>query len=145
MSKFTPGKWKVWSDGTIHSGVELVTIDDRSDKSMANARLVAAAPDMYKLLEELSPHVNAYITEQIRKFLLEINGETEPAIYTIPMSDGSTMNYSLEDLQMLIIEHKKMQELLEEVREACVADTKAFAMREKASYQISNFLCHIHK
>ena len=142
--KFTDGKWEVWRDGSIHSGNELVTIDERSDKSMANARLVAAAPDMYRLLEEMCPYVSAYMAEQIRRLLLKIDGETEPTIYTIPLSNGSTRNYTLEDLQALIIEHKNMQELLREVREACIADTKAFAMREKASYKIQNFLCRIH-
>ena len=143
--KFTDGEWEIREDGTIYSGINTVSLDNKSEMSMANARLVKAAPKMYKLLEEICSHVTPYIERQIREFLADIDEESEPITYKVPMPGGGVNIYALEDLQQLITEHKKMQDLLEEVREVCIMDTKAFSMREKASYKIKNFLSRISK
>ena len=64
MSKHTPGKWETVPKGhaltgVIFAGVEYICTLDESERVpvgspeyMANARLIAAAPEMYELLKE---------------------------------------------------------------------------------------------
>ena len=68
MSEFTKGKWEVCVDGSVdvfdESGQLVSTYSDvigrKSDKQlMADARLIAAAPEMYRLLENLYKVHNA--------------------------------------------------------------------------------------
>lgn len=59
MSKFTPGPWQVkrYANHELQTDFVMVVIGDRvhmigySDEDKANARLIAAAPDMMELLE----------------------------------------------------------------------------------------------
>ena len=60
MSKFTAGKWTPYYDGRVeirvndrieHYYLDLIGADE--ERLSANARLIAAAPEMYKLLNAL--------------------------------------------------------------------------------------------
>ena len=56
MSKFTQGEWKVVKLFEIEEehGIPIATVDKRLNReAKANARLIAAAPEMYELLESL--------------------------------------------------------------------------------------------
>ena len=58
MSKFTKGKWEVYSStngiGVFDEDGELVkNIADSIYGNEANAKLIAAAPEMYELLKEI--------------------------------------------------------------------------------------------
>ena len=54
MNDFTPGPWRVWQDWVVHGpdcGERICTVD--GNNSDANARLLAAAPDLLEVLKEL--------------------------------------------------------------------------------------------
>lgn len=55
MTKHTPGPWEVWSDlriVTTATPVKLVAdVIDRGTEGRANARLIAAAPDLIEACE----------------------------------------------------------------------------------------------
>ncbi len=75
MSKHTPGSWRYTDGGIIdnspergHAGTEIADVygvgmydnrgprgdvGERMEQAEANARLIAAAPEMYELLEEI--------------------------------------------------------------------------------------------
>ena len=83
MSKFTPGKWEATA---VYGDHPLVTADGRvvADcfNNEANARLIAAAPEMYRMLkEELIPtsdygELLSFAREdKVRKLLARIDGE----------------------------------------------------------------------
>jgi hypothetical protein len=66
MTKHTPGPWKcsewtrnwtVYSDNTGDEIVEVQAVDDADEntKACADAHLIAAAPDLLAVLEELLP------------------------------------------------------------------------------------------
>ena len=56
MSKWTPGPWHMWKTVAGEFAVDAASvtvgrINDLSDETMANARLIAAAPEMYEALK----------------------------------------------------------------------------------------------
>lgn len=98
MSKFTGGEWKylealggvtaypkgegkTFPDGARWQDItgELMGLDD--EEVDANGRLIAAAPEMYELLEALLNEYNAYVKSypglrrRILELLARINGE----------------------------------------------------------------------
>ena len=84
---FTKGPWRIeeFRDfASIMAGyTEICYIDDdlNCDKVRANARLIAAAPEMYELLELLDNYLaingglNDRMTTEIRKLLKKARGE----------------------------------------------------------------------
>lgn len=70
-TKFTEGPWNVWGDWAIHDSSErlIAQFEDLasdvdncvSDEAFANAKLIAAAPDLYEALESAVMAVNADI------------------------------------------------------------------------------------
>ena len=94
MSKFTPGKWEVDGYGQAVSVFDereeatLFIVDhvyswaDRDGEAEANARLIAAAPEMYRLAESLAdlPDEQCMISPLIheaRRLLVRIDGKEE--------------------------------------------------------------------
>ena len=85
--KFTKGPWRIdeFRDfASIMAGyTEICYIDDdlNCDKVRANARLIAAAPEMYELLELLDNYLaingglNDRMTTEISKLLKKVRGE----------------------------------------------------------------------
>lgn len=87
-TKFTKGEW----EAVIYSGehkVEVWSGDDQiyangsvTDKEMefANAHLIAAAPDMYQMIDELSSELHTLILEVNlhRSRVINSQSETEP-------------------------------------------------------------------
>ena len=93
MSKFTPGPWHVEGyeftrdlvGGTIVQKYTVMSVDfDESDKFgqlVANARLIAKAPEMYEALKKLMDRLDAHFggtydwreQEVARKLLSEID------------------------------------------------------------------------
>lgn len=85
--KFTKGPWRIdeFRDfASIMAGyTEICYIDDdlNCDKVRANARLIAAAPEMYELLELLDNYLaingglNDRMTTEIRKLMKKVRGE----------------------------------------------------------------------
>lgn len=85
--KFTKGPWRIeeFRDfASIMAGyTEICYIDDdlNCDKVRANARLIAAAPEMYELLELLDNYLatngglNDRMTTEIRKLMKKARGE----------------------------------------------------------------------
>ena len=85
MSKFTKGKWKVKYSHMIQGIFD--EDDDPVELNEANARLIAAAPEMYRLLKILSS-INEPVNEErfddlllavdeVRKVLSRIDGEED--------------------------------------------------------------------
>ncbi len=64
MSKFTPGKWEVETHGisvfderceqTLFITDNVYSWADNNNEAEANARLIAAAPEMYRLVREFA-------------------------------------------------------------------------------------------
>ena len=85
--KFTKGPWRIdeFRDfASIMAGyTEICYIDDdlNCDKVRANARLIAAAPEMYELLELLDNYLaingglSDRMTTEIRKLMKKARGE----------------------------------------------------------------------
>ena len=85
--KFTKWPWRIdeFRDfASIMAGyTEICYIDDdlNCDKVRANARLIAAAPEMYELLELLDNYLaingglNDRMTTEIRKLMKKVRGE----------------------------------------------------------------------
>ena len=91
MTEFTKGKWEARNCDVYHNSWG-VTVDDsyyvadcfNTKNSEANARLIAAAPEMYELLkEELIPTsdyggILSFSREtKVKELLARINGEAE--------------------------------------------------------------------
>ena len=82
MPKFTSGKWKV---EMVYGDHPIVTADGRivADcfNNEANARLIAAAPEMYEMLKGIiqstadCPMENAGFFREARELLARIDGE----------------------------------------------------------------------
>ena len=93
MSKFTQGPWIIDTDGNgIYSDTEeyqvayISYINYNKNKEMqANARLIAAAPEMYRLLKELHAGymeygmIADYHNDKIYELLARIDGEEAQA------------------------------------------------------------------
>ena len=94
MSKFTKGQWEAMSDGTIvilnrrGEPGEIVasadSIERDEDEVFANARLIAAAPEMYRILMMLvigsirgsgGHKVTQKVADEIDALLAHIDGE----------------------------------------------------------------------
>ena len=85
--KFTKGPWRIEEFRDFFSIMagytEICYIDDdlNCDKVRANARLIAAAPEMYELLELLDNYLaikggfNDRMTTKISKLLKKVRGE----------------------------------------------------------------------
>ena len=91
MSKFTPGKWTPYDDGTVeirvndrieHYYLDLIGID--KERLSANGRLIAAAPEMYYWLTYIAlapemvgklPNIVAGIRELIARIDGDVNVE----------------------------------------------------------------------
>lgn len=81
--KFTPGPWHIEDMWHIldKSGYMIASTSQRQDEEeTANAQLIAAAPDMYALLEEIASyeelHVNTFVPA-IRELLAKARGEAQ--------------------------------------------------------------------
>lgn len=75
-AKFTKGEWKIQDDGYGMIGVILkkglgILIGRKSKETQANAHLIAAAPEMYDLLERLTSHDNC------KKDIIHLFGEAD--------------------------------------------------------------------
>ncbi len=57
MTKFTKGEWKSSGYAVLSDGVKVASTGfssvDFDDEELANAHLIAAAPEMYKIIEGL--------------------------------------------------------------------------------------------
>ena len=83
MAKFTSGKWEAREDGDvlINDWIWLTNEGGYIDpvESFANARLIAAAPELYKMLELATEwieelEINSIIARTSRKLLNRIDG-----------------------------------------------------------------------
>lgn len=84
--RHTPGPWKVerdgkdvWimTDGRMISGSYVMDLERNLETDMANARLIAAAPEMYRLLEYLGGSEEPFSTRdrlQITDLLARVRG-----------------------------------------------------------------------
>lgn len=85
MSKFTGGKWEVdviYGDHYVVFTNDRIVADNRIVAdcfgSNANARLIAAAPEMYKLLTAVAnykPDIIWDVVSHAKELLLRIDGE----------------------------------------------------------------------
>ena len=92
--KFTPGPWNshiremTGSDGETRrkcfiekNGVALAQFANFGDENEANARLCSAAPDMYRILEQINRgHLFGWdspLAKRIEKALRKANGERQ--------------------------------------------------------------------
>lgn len=87
MNKFTRGEWKAYEDGSIdvsvdgkivHGYLDVISVDDEA--LAANAKLIAAAPEMYEVLKSLSYRTSGmeqHEVLQIRELLARIDSEGE--------------------------------------------------------------------
>ena len=85
--KFTPGPWRFTPPGPADSkgyGVCALWGEPGSVEQIANNYLISAAPDMYKLLEEVKNHISwqesdnvckSGLVEDIDKLLAKARGE----------------------------------------------------------------------
>lgn len=80
MSRHTPGPWKVYNDGTDvcdDSGHIAACEGTGYDETVANARLIAAAPSMYEALKEMLSEANCIcpLFAKAAAILSQIDGE----------------------------------------------------------------------
>lgn len=89
MNKFTPGPWKVEPTSKGRAicaptkdvfGLQIVAVTD-SNNDEANARLIAAAPSLYSLVEKLRdsavhPESMELLQEEAKTLLEVLNGST---------------------------------------------------------------------
>ena len=95
-AKFTKGPWRVFGDWGIQAKnevsclatFEFTRLDDGTSNGFDNAHLIAAAPDMYKLLQKFLPmdedgngwdfqyiEGSEHLGEQVVKLLAKARGE----------------------------------------------------------------------
>lgn len=92
MSKFTQGTWKPCIDGSVDimdargrligTICDIVRLYDDEAEAMANARLIASAPEMYSLIASFAalPDEQCLISPMIheaRELIARIDGEEE--------------------------------------------------------------------
>lgn len=85
MSKHTPGPWKVsgWRVCAFpERGIKVIcdTANNnatRNDENASNARLIAAAPEMYDLLKEIDGHgtLRGDMPKRLAELLKKVEGE----------------------------------------------------------------------
>lgn len=83
-AKFTKGEWSTDDMGIVESGNRIVCDTYMTCKEdLANANLIAAAPDMYKALEDAAKELYILIDEVNDQRASQINSttETEPDYY----------------------------------------------------------------
>jgi len=84
-AKFTKAPWKIQDDGYGLIGVLFrkgygVLVGHKDNESISNAHLIAAAPEMYEMLEHilLEPYGREYLSdERIEKLLAKARGEQD--------------------------------------------------------------------
>ena len=84
MSKFTKGKWKIneYCDVLAENNQLVALINEPRNKkeAQANARLIAAAPEMYNWLKaflQVSKDGTVINTRHIKELLARIDGEAK--------------------------------------------------------------------
>ena len=90
MSKFTQGTWKACIDGSVDiednrgrligTICNIVRLYEDEDEAMANARLIASSPDMYRLIASFAtlPDEQCMISPMIheaRRLIARIDNE----------------------------------------------------------------------
>lgn len=88
MSKFTPGKWEVETHGisvfderceqTLFITDNVYSWADNDSEAEANARLIAAAPEMYRLLSSLLYRciiIDDCVVDEIKQLIASIDGK----------------------------------------------------------------------
>ena len=82
-TKFTPGPWAPEGPNVYVSNYELASCHDRCEqgdprRAEANARLIAAAPDLYITLDVLNRNggLGSKIHEEIERVLAQARGES---------------------------------------------------------------------
>jgi protein-arginine kinase activator protein McsA len=97
MQKYTPGPWQYNDAGLIYGQIngeqnEALFVcnvcnepesDKYSEQEKANARLIATAPELLDLLQELNA---AFYFKGTRKALMEVMAKTKPLIRRATMS-----------------------------------------------------------
>lgn len=99
MIPYTPGPWKMWIDNDVKvrsvaqhpKNIAKVFNDGDQDATFANARLIAAAPEMLALIQQLSRTTVGHgcvplegndgksgFIGDARAFLAKIEGKSEP-------------------------------------------------------------------
>lgn len=80
QTKFTPGPWYIsMNDNYVRAesskGWNIAKIEDQPPYKEANARLIAAAPEMYKILDLLDddPGLPVWVRQRIKATLNRIN------------------------------------------------------------------------
>ena len=75
MSKFTPGKWEAHPNRIIVGGLVLALVNGGNP---ADTRLIAAAPEMYKLLKSVANYKPDFVWDVVfhaTELLARIDGE----------------------------------------------------------------------
>tara|TARA_R110002049_G_scaffold203711_1_gene374299 strand:+ start:10473 stop:10745 length:273 start_codon:yes stop_codon:yes gene_type:complete len=83
-TKFTKGEWKIQDDGYGMIGVLLkkgigILVGRKSKEAQANAHLIAAAPEMYEMLNEIAVSMECFHgvdTNSIYELLAKARGES---------------------------------------------------------------------
>lgn len=77
-TKFTKGKWSIFGDwGICKNGWEtelIATFEPRGvgqKEGFANAHLMAAAPEMYEMLDTMSTFRNSYSADELIQYFLD--------------------------------------------------------------------------
>jgi phosphoheptose isomerase len=64
-TKHTQGKWKIWEDWICtEEGDDIARIDGNDKEAQANAKLIAAAPDLLKALKKCSKVLSMYNSDK---------------------------------------------------------------------------------
>lgn len=79
--KFTPGPWRVLNETSVGNGkcrvadCENIEVGFGGCADEYNAALIAAAPEMYELLDEIQRPGGTFSLQQIRNILKKARGE----------------------------------------------------------------------
>lgn len=77
-TKHTPGKWQVLDSTLIHAnGYRVATVESEIEHRKANAALIAAAPELYEMVDKINA---AFYTRTSRKEWLELMEKTKPLL-----------------------------------------------------------------
>jgi len=80
MPKFTPGPWIIKHDFNVFKGNRSIAacggyasnMEDVTPENIANARLIAKAPEMYEMLRGIFRET---LDDEIAELLMEIDGD----------------------------------------------------------------------